>query len=54
MPGSAPPIIAVATACAWTRGAIDETEGEITLADEIEEHVEFDERQRRQLRAIVS
>jgi hypothetical protein len=38
----------------WTRGAIDETEGEITLADEIEEHVEFDERQRRQLRAIVS
>jgi hypothetical protein len=38
----------------WTRGAIDETEGEIALADEIERHVEFDERQRRQLREIVS
>jgi hypothetical protein len=38
----------------WTRGAIDETEGEITLADEIEQHVEFDERQRRQLHASVS
>ncbi len=38
----------------WTRGAIDETEGEITLADEVERHVEFDEQQRRQLRAIVS
>ena len=38
----------------WTRGAIDETEGEITLADEIEQHVEFDERQRSQLRASVS
>jgi hypothetical protein len=37
----------------WTRGAIDEAEGEITLADEIEQHVEFDERQRRQLRASV-
>ena len=30
----------------WTRGAIDETGSEITLADEIEQHVEFDERQR--------
>ena len=38
----------------WTRGAIDETGGEITLADEIERHVEFDERQRRQLRESVS
>jgi hypothetical protein len=38
----------------WTRGAIDETEGEITLADEIERHVEFDERQRRQLRESVA
>src|SRR5919107_4348794 len=38
----------------WTRGAIDETEGEITLADEIEQHVEFDERQRSQLRASIS
>ena len=38
----------------WTRGAIDESEGEITLADEIERHVEFDERQRRHLRERVS
>ena len=38
----------------WTRGAIDETGSEITLADEIERHVEFDERQRRQLRETVS
>jgi hypothetical protein len=38
----------------WTRGAIDETDGEITLADEIEQHVEFDERLRRQLRESVS
>ena len=38
----------------WTRGAIDEAEGEISLADEVERHVEFDERQRRQLRASVS
>jgi hypothetical protein len=38
----------------WTRGAIDETEGEITLADEVERHVEFDERQRRRLRERVS
>ncbi len=38
----------------WTRGAIDETEGEITLADEVERHVEFDERLRRQLRDSVS
>ena len=37
----------------WTRGAIDETGSEITLADEIEQHVEFDERQRRQLRESV-
>src|SRR4051794_7781031 len=34
----------------WTRGAIDEAEGEISLADEVEQHVEFDERQRGQLR----
>ena len=34
----------------WTRGAIDETGSEITLADEVERHVEFDEQQRRQLR----
>jgi hypothetical protein len=38
----------------WTRGAIDETEGQITLADEIERHVEYDERQRRQLRESLS
>jgi hypothetical protein len=38
----------------WTRGAIDETEGEITLADEIERHVEFDELQRRRLRESLS
>jgi hypothetical protein len=38
----------------WTRGAIDETGGEITLADEIERHVEFDEQQRRQLRESQS
>ena len=38
----------------WTRGAIDETEGEITLADEVERHVEFDERQRQRLRESVS
>jgi hypothetical protein len=38
----------------WTRGAIDETGSEITLADEIERHVEFDERQRRQLRETLS
>jgi hypothetical protein len=38
----------------WTRGAIDEAEGEITLADEIEHHVEYDERQRSQLRASIS
>ena len=38
----------------WTRGAIDESGSEITLADEIERHVEFDERQRRQLRETLS
>ena len=38
----------------WTRGAIDETDGEITIADEIERHVEFDERQRSHLRESVS
>ena len=38
----------------WTRRAIDETDGEITLADEVERHVEFDERQRLQLRASLS
>jgi hypothetical protein len=37
----------------WERGAIDETAGEITLADEIERHVEFDEAQRRRLREMI-
>jgi len=27
----------------WERTAIDETEGEVTVADEVERHVEFDE-----------
>lgn len=30
----------------WERGAIHPTKGEIVLADEVEEHVEFDEAQR--------
>ncbi len=38
----------------WTRQAVDETGSEITLADEIEQHVEFDERLRRTLRERVS
>jgi hypothetical protein len=38
----------------WERPAIDETEGEETLADEIERHVEFDETQRARIRDIVS
>jgi hypothetical protein len=38
----------------WARTAIDETEGEETLADEIERHVEFDETQRARFRDIVS
>jgi hypothetical protein len=38
----------------WTRGAIDESGSEITLADEIERHVEFDERQRRRLQETLS
>jgi hypothetical protein len=38
----------------WTRQAVDETEGEITLADEVEKHVEFDESHRRTLRENVS
>jgi len=38
----------------WERQAIHETEGEITLADEIERHVEYDEDQRRQLRELMS
>ena len=38
----------------WERPAIDETEGEETLADEIERHVEFDEDQRARIRDIMS
>ena len=38
----------------WARPAIDETEGEETLADEIERHVEFDENQRARIRDILS
>jgi hypothetical protein len=38
----------------WSRPAIDETEGEETLADEIERHVEFDEDQRARIRDIIS
>ena len=38
----------------WERRAIHETEGEITLADEIEYHVEFDEEQRRRLQELMS
>ena len=37
----------------WAREAIDETEGEWTLADEVERHVEFDEAHRRQLRDLL-
>ena len=38
----------------WARGAIDETEGEIALVDEIEQHVEFDETQRRRIRESMT
>lgn len=38
----------------WARAAIDEAEGEITLADEVEQHVEFDENHRRALRESMS
>lgn len=38
----------------WARGAIDESAGEITLADEIEQHVEFDEAQRLRFRETIS
>ena len=38
----------------WARDAIHETGGEITLADEVEEHVEFDEAQRLRLRELLT
>jgi len=37
----------------WERPAIHETAGEITLADEVEQHVEWDEAQRQRLRALL-
>lgn len=36
----------------WERPAIHETAGEITLADEVERHVEFDEAQRQRIRGL--
>lgn len=38
----------------WERTAIHATDGEITLSDEIEQHVEFDETQRQRLRELMS
>lgn len=38
----------------WERPAIDEADGEITLADEVERHVEFDEAARRRVRELRS
>lgn len=38
----------------WERAAMHETEGEITLADEIERHVDFDETQRQRLRESLA
>lgn len=38
----------------WERTAIHPTRGEIVLADEIEQHVEFDEAQRAAIRDAVS
>jgi hypothetical protein len=37
----------------WERTAIDETEGETTLADEVERHVDFDENQVAKIREAV-
>lgn len=37
----------------WERRAIHETDGEITLADEVERHVEFDEDLRRRLQELT-
>jgi hypothetical protein len=37
----------------WERSAIHETEGEVSLADEVESHVEFDESQRQRLRDLL-
>lgn len=38
----------------WERRAIHETDGEITLADEVEQHVEFDEDLRRRLGGLTT
>ena len=38
----------------WERTATTDAEGTITLADEVETHVEFDEEQRANLEALVS
>jgi hypothetical protein len=38
----------------WERRAIHETEGEISVSDEVEQHVEFDEEQRRRLQELMS
>lgn len=37
----------------WERTATHEIDGEITLADEVERHVEFDEAQLRRIRAAL-
>ncbi|MGH2614400.1 MAG: hypothetical protein ACRDJC_04115 [Thermomicrobiales bacterium] len=38
----------------WERPAIHETAGEITLADEVEQHVEFDEELRQRMRELMT
>jgi len=38
----------------WERSANHETEGEVSLSDEIEQHVEFDEAQRRRIRESLA
>lgn len=37
----------------WERTAIHETQGEVSLADEIEQHVEFDELQRARIQELL-
>jgi hypothetical protein len=38
----------------WERGAIDEVAGEVTVADLVERHVDFDEAQRARFRQLSS
>jgi hypothetical protein len=38
----------------WEREAIHATEGNVTVADEVEAHVEFDETHRRRLRELLA